>query len=63
MAVVCKTCRYYRAGHFGPSGSPGKESMCEWPGEGRAPIRCAEARAAGGDCGPEGLLHMDREGA
>ena len=57
---VCRDCRHYRRGHGGPSGTPGKESMCDLTTEGRpAPITCAAARRGEGDCGPDALFFDD----
>jgi hypothetical protein len=61
---VCRDCRHYRPGHFGPSGSAGKESMCALQIEGRdGPIPCARARRSDGDCGPDGLFFDDEVAA
>jgi hypothetical protein len=61
---VCKRCRHYRAGHFGPSGTPGKESVCALPLPTRdGVVTCAAARAVDGDCTPDGLFFDEREAA
>lgn len=58
--AVCRDCRHYRRGHGGPSGTPGKESMCALQVEGRdGPITCARARSGEGDCGPAALFFDD----
>ena len=62
-APVCRRCRHYRAGHFGPSGTPGKESVCTLDLPSRdGPVTCAKARAADGDCGPDGGFFDDGVG-
>jgi hypothetical protein len=63
MTRICRDCRHYRPGHHGPSGAPGKQSVClrerEPPA---APPNCAAARGASGDCGPAALLFEGRDG-
>jgi hypothetical protein len=59
---VCRRCAHYRAGHFGPSGTPGKESMCALDLPSRdGPVTCAVARSAEGDCGPDGGFYEGPE--
>lgn len=61
---VCRRCIHYRAGHFGPSGAPGKESLCALDLPSRdGPVTCAAARREDGDCTPAGLFFDDGEGA
>lgn len=62
--TVCRECRNYRPGHFGPSGTPGKESVCALDLPSRdGPMTCAAARSGTGDCGPDALFFDERVGA
>lgn len=63
-APVCRACRHYQRGHFGPSGSAGKESVCALDLPTRdGPVTCAAARSPAGDCGPEGAFFREPEAA
>lgn len=64
MTRLCRDCRHYRAGHNGPSGTPGKQAMCvrERVGPAEA-LTCEAARRAGGDCGPAAMLFGEQDEA
>lgn len=58
--ATCRDCKWYRAGHFGPSGTAGKESLCALDLPNRPPETCAAARSGTGDCGPDALFFDER---
>lgn len=62
MSRLCRDCRHYRAGHNGPSGTPGKQAVCVREREDPAAApSCEAARGAGGDCGPAAVLFAGGE--